>query len=145
VRALSPLDRALFKQAMHPAGQLEQSEPHGWPAPWNGHSQATPPGATSCQYLAPSVFTGAIANRRIVGLQDRSVTFTYRKPGSTRPRTTHLDVLECMRRFLQHVLLAGFMKVRPFGFMNANCRLTTDTIQQMLTSPTGATLPLEQP
>jgi len=48
-----------------------------------------------------------------------------------------------MRRFLQHVLPAGFIKVRHFGFMNANCRITTDTIRQMITLQTGVTL--EQP
>jgi hypothetical protein len=80
----------------------------------------------------------AISHRRIVGLQDRIVTFTDRTPGSARPRTTRLDVREFRRRFLQHVLPAGFMKVRHFGFMNAHCRIQTDTIRQMLTAPTGA-------
>jgi hypothetical protein len=139
VRALSPIYRALFKQEIHTAGQLDQIDPHIWTTPWNVHSQANPTGATSLKYLAPYVFKVAISNRRIVGLQDRIVTFTYRKPGRARPRTTRLDVLEFMRRFLQHVLPAGFMKVRHFGFMNANCRITTDTIRQMITSQTGAT------
>jgi Putative transposase/Transposase zinc-binding domain len=143
VPALSPIYRALFKQEMHTAGQLEQIDPHVWTTPWNVHSQATPNGATSLQYLAPYVFKVAISNRRIVGLQDRIVTFTYRKPGSTRPRTTRLDVLEFMHRFLQHVLPVGFMKVRHFGFLNATCRITTDTIRQMITAQTGA--PLEPP
>jgi len=128
---------------MRTSGQLAQIDPHVWHLPWNVHSQATPDGATSCTYLAPYVFKVAIANRRIVGLKDRIVTFTYRKPGSSRPRTTRLDVLEFMRRFLQHVLPAGFMKVRHFGFMNATCRITTDTIRRMITAYTGATL--EQP
>src|SRR5206468_81866 len=88
-------------------------------------------------------FKVAIANRRIVGLQDRIVTFPYRKPGSPRPRTTRLDVLEFMRRFLQPALPAGFMKVRHCGFVHTNCRITTDTIRQLITSHTGATL--EQP
>jgi Putative transposase/Transposase zinc-binding domain len=140
VRALSPIYRALFKQEMRTAGQLEQIAPHVWTTPWNVHSQANPNGATSFTYLAPYVCKVAIANRRIVGLQDRIVTFTYRKPGSTRLRTTRLDVFEFMRRFLHHVLPAGFMKVRHFGFMNANCRIKTDTIRQMITSQTGAAL-----
>ena len=75
---------------------------------------ATPPSSTS----PPTVFKVAISNRRIVSLTDRTVTFTYRKPGSARPRTTHLDAIEFIRRFLQHVLPDGFMKVRHFGFMN---------------------------
>jgi len=140
VRALSPLSRALFQQERRTAGQLEQIEPHVWTTPWNIHSQATPHGATSFTSLAPSVCKVAISNRRIVGLQDRLVTFPYRKPGSPRPRTTRLDVLEFLRRFLQHVLPAGCMKVRHFGFMHTNCRIQTDTIRQLITSHTGATL-----
>ena len=30
------------------------------------------------------------------------------------------------------------MKVRHFGCMNANCRIQTDTIRQMITAQTGA-------
>jgi Putative transposase/Transposase zinc-binding domain len=143
VRALSPIYRALFQQEMSTAGQLAQIDPQVWNTSWNVHSQGTQGGAPAFKYLAPYVFKVAISNRRIVGLKDRIVTFTYRKPGSSRPRTTRLDVLEFMRRFLQHVLPAGFMKVRHFGFLNANCRITTDTIRQMITLQTGVTL--EQP
>ena len=143
VRALSPIYRAIFAEEMSQAGQLEQIAPQVWETPWNVHSQANPNGDTSLKYLAPYVFKVAISNRRIVGLQDRLVTFTSRTPGSSRPRTTSLDVLACMRRFLQHVLPTGFMKVRHFGFMNATCRITTDTIRQMIVLQTGAIL--EQP
>jgi len=128
---------------MRTAGQLAQIDPHVWHIPWNVHSQATPDGAPSCTSLAPYVFKVAIAHQRIVGLQARIVTFTSRKPGSSRPRTPCLDVLEFMRRFLPHVLPAGFMKGRHFGFMNATCRITTDTIRQMIPAHTSATL--EQP
>ena len=84
------------------------------------------------QYLAPYVFKVAISNSRIVRLNNRTVTFTSRKPGSSRPRTTHLDVLEFMRRFLQHVLPAGCMKVRHFGFISSSCATKTTTIRPML-------------
>jgi hypothetical protein len=142
-RALAPLSRALVKQEIRPAGQLAQLDPHLWTTPWNVHSQANPKGATSLKYLAPSVCKVAISPRRIVGLQARLVTFPSRQPGSTRPRTTRLDVLECRRRFLQHVLPAGFMQVRHFGCMHTHCHITTDTIRPMITALTGATL--EQP
>ena len=73
-----------------------------------------------------------IFNSRIVSLNDRTVTFTYRKPGSSRPRITNLDVTEFIRRFLQHVLPAGFMKVRHFGFMNSSCSVSSHTIGLMI-------------
>ena len=33
-------------------------------------------------------------------------------------RRLELDVMEFLRRYLQHVLPTGFMKVRYYGFMN---------------------------
>ena len=43
-----------------------------------------------------------------------------------------LDVMEFIRRFLQHVLPNGFMKVRYFGFMNPNCKVELDTISALI-------------
>jgi hypothetical protein len=140
VRALSPIYRAIFAEEMRKAGQLAQITPQVWDTPWNVHSQATPNGDTSLKYLAPYVFKVAISNRRIVGLQERTVTFTYRKLGSARPRTTSLDVLEFIRRFLQHVLPTGFIKVRHFGFLNASCPIQTDTIRPLITQHPGPLL-----
>jgi len=132
VKALSPISRALFKEAMRHAGLLEHIDPQGWTIPWNVHSQAHHPGHSACTSLAPEVVKVAIAHSRIVGLKDRPVTCTSRKPGSARPRTTTLDAMEFLRRFLQHVLPDGFMKVRHFGFMNANSAINTDTIRPMI-------------
>jgi Putative transposase/Transposase zinc-binding domain len=132
VKALSPLDRALFKEAMDQAGLLAQLDPLVWHTNWNVHSQANPNGHTSFQYLAPSVFKVAISNSRLVSLQDRTVTFTYRKPGSARPHTTHLDGMEFLRRFLPHVLPDGFMKVRHFGLLHTSCAIPTDTLRLMI-------------
>lgn len=82
-----------------------------------GESEAT------LKYLAPYVFPVAITDNRIVKVADRTIWFRYRKPGSQRLRTLALDVLEFIRRFLQHVLPTGFMKVRYYGFLNANCAI----------------------
>ena len=122
VKALSPIYRAIFKEEM---AQV-------WNIPWNVHSRANPNGRTSLKYLAPYVFKVAISNSRIVSLQGRIVTFSYRKPGSARPRTTSLDVIEFIRRFLQHVLPHGFMKIRHFGFMNPNCAISSDTLRLLI-------------
>lgn len=132
VTALSPISRALCKEDMRQAGLLEQIDPQAWTLPWNVHSQANHHGHSAFTSLAPSVFTVAISNSRIVGLTDRTVTFTSRKVGSARPRTAHLDVMEFLRRFLQHVLPDGFMKVRHFGFLHASCALSLATIRLLI-------------
>lgn len=132
VKALSPIYRALFKENMRHAGLLEHIDPQVWTIPWNVHSQAQPHGHSALQYLAPYVFRVAISNQRLVSLKDRTVTFTYRKVGSARLRTTPLDVMEFLRRFLQHVLPDGFMKVRHFGFLHASCAIPPDTLRLMI-------------
>jgi hypothetical protein len=132
VKALSPIYRALFKEDMRQAGLLEHIDPQVWTIPWNVHSRANHHGHSAFTYLAPYVFKVAISNQRLVSLTDRMVTFTYRKPASTRPRTTTLDVMEFLRRFLQHVLPDGFMKVRHFGFLHASCAIPPATLCRMI-------------
>ncbi len=132
VKALSPIYRAIFKEDMHQAGLLDHIDPQVWTIPWNVHSQARHHGHSAFTYLAPYVFKVAISNHRLVSLTGRTVTFTYRKVGSARLRTAHLDVMEFLRRFLQHVLPDGFMKVRHFGFLHASCALPLATIRLMI-------------
>jgi hypothetical protein len=131
-KALSPIYRALFKDEMRHAGLLEQIDPQVWTIPWNVHSQANHHGHSAFIYLAPYVFKVAISNHRLVSLKDRMVTFTYRKVGSARPRTAHLDVMEFLRRFLQHVLPEGFQKVRHFGFLHASCAVPLAAIRLLI-------------
>jgi Putative transposase/Transposase zinc-binding domain len=132
VKALSPIYRAIFKEDMRQAGLLEHLAPHGWTIPWNVHSQANPHGHSAFTSLAPYGFRVAISNRRIVGLKDRTVPFTYRTVGSARLRTAHLDAIEFMRRCLQHVWPDGLVKVRHFGLLHASCAIPLATIRLMI-------------
>jgi hypothetical protein len=142
VKALSPLYRALFKGAMRQAGLREHIDPQGWSLPWNVHSQANHHGPSVFTSLAPYGFKVAISNHRLVSLTDHLVTFTYRKVGSARLRTTHLAAIEFLRRFLQHVLPHGFMKVRHFGCLHASCAVPLTTIRRMIVpAPPGEDQP----
>jgi hypothetical protein len=76
-----------------------------------------------------------MSNRRLVSLKNRIVTFTFRKPGSNRLRSTRLEVLEFIRRFLPHVLPTGFVKVRHFGLLNAHGTVTITTIRGLIAQP----------
>jgi len=131
VKALSRIDRAIFKEDIGHAGLLGQIAPSVWQTTWNVHRQAHPDGHPSVQYLALSVCKVALANSRIVSLTGRPGTFTDRTRGSSRPRTTNLDAMELLRRFLPHVLPEGFMQVRHCGFLPASCAIPTDTLRRM--------------
>ena len=132
VRALSKIYKAKFKAEMASQGLIDQIGPSVWTTDWIVNCQAVGTPEASLKYLAPYIFRVAISDSRIFAVKDRKVTFCYRKTGSRRLRKTTLDVMGFISRFLQHVLPAGFIKVRHYGFMNANCALTIRDLRKMV-------------
>jgi len=137
VRALSKVFKAKFRDEMMAAGLFDEIPSGVWKIDWNVNCQAVGDSSTSLKYLAPYVFKVAMSNSRIVKVENRTVTFRYKKSHSQRWRTMTLDVMEFIRRFLQHVLPAGFMKVRYFGFMNPNCQVELGTISSLIEQSFG--------
>jgi len=43
-----------------------------------------------------------------------------------------LSAMEFIRRFLQHVLPKGFMKIRHYGFLNPNSALPIEKIRELI-------------
>jgi hypothetical protein len=143
VKALSILFRAKFRDALKRQGLLDQADPAVWSRDWVVHSQATGDGRASLRYLAPYVFRVAIGDHRIVACDDGKVTFTYRRVGSNRPRKMTLDAMEFLRRFLQHVLPAGFQKVRHYGFQSPNSGTLLEAVQWLISVALAATFTLK--
>jgi hypothetical protein len=127
---------------MKEAGLFEQIPSDLWQTDWNVNSQAVGSSEASLKYLAPYVFRVAISNSRILKVLDRTVFIRYRKPHSHRLRTLALEVMEFIRRFLQHVLPTGFMKVRYYGFLNPNCGVPLDRIRTLIEMAYGFNLVL---
>jgi hypothetical protein len=77
-------------------------------------------------YLARYTHRVAIANRRLIALDERGVTFRYkdyRRNGQARYRTMTLTADEFIRRFLLHVLPKGFHRIRHYGLLaSAGCK-----------------------
>ena len=69
-------------------------------------------------YLSRYTHRVAISNRRLLTLDDKGVTFKwkdYRAKGRTRHKRITLAADEFIRRFLLHVLPAGFHRIRHYG------------------------------
>src|SRR5215468_7423271 len=138
VQALSVVFRAKFRDLLQREGLLNLADPAVWRRDWVVHSQAAGDGRASLHYLAPYVFRVAIGDHRIVSCDDGQVTFTYRRSGSNRPRKMTLDATEFIRRFLQHVLPAGFQKVRHYGFLSPRSGIALEAVRWLVTVLTGA-------
>ncbi len=79
--------------------------------PHNGPEQAL-------KYLARYTYRVAISNERIESLDDGQVTFRYKAYAhGHRLRRMTLTAHEFLRRFMQHVLPRGFVRIRSFGLL----------------------------
>ncbi|QGQ25763.1 IS91 family transposase [Gimesia benthica] len=70
------------------------------------------------KYLARYTHRVAISNSRLLNVADGQVTFRYKDYAQgSRKRTMTLAATEFLRRFLQHVLPDGLMRIRHYGFL----------------------------
>jgi hypothetical protein len=144
VRVLSRLFRRRFLeelQAVHRRGRLQFFGEHAaladasafaqWLTPlrqceWVVYAKRPFAGpAAVLAYLSRYTHRVAIANSRLVALDEHDVTFgwkDYRAKGKTRHKTMTLGADEFMRRFLLHVLPGGFHRIRHYGLLANGAR-----------------------
>jgi hypothetical protein len=88
-------------------------------------------------YLGRYTHRVAIANSRLIGMEDDRVAFRwkdYRRGGRTKVMT--LDAHEFIRRFLLHTLPDGFHRVRHYGFLaNGHRAAKLDLCRRLLAKP----------
>ena len=100
-------------------------------------------------YLARYTHRVAIANSRLVSLDDRGVTFRwkdYRADGEARQKLMTLAPGEFIRRFLIHVLPTGFHRIRHYGlFANAARAANLAKARALLPAPPPPTPSSDEP
>lgn len=89
------------------------------------------------KHLARYTHRVAISNGRLTEITDHEVTFRRRDSAdSNRQKLMTLDAISFIRRFLLHILPAGFVKIRHFGFMaNRNRREAVALCRSLLPPP----------
>ena len=89
-------------------------------------------GEKAFTYLANYVYNTAITNNRIISCENGKVTFKYKESGTNVTKILTIPAMEFMRRFLQHVLPSGFMKIRYYGFMSSACKIKPKEIAVLI-------------
>ena len=132
-RVLSVLFKAKFRDLMKQAGFTNRIPKKAWKCNWVVDAQAVGDNTEGVlKYLAPYVFRVAISDSRIVSLQNDQVTFRYTPSGTRETKLITLDAMEFIRRFLQHVLPTGLMKIRYYGFMSSGCPVSLSELAAMV-------------
>lgn len=132
VKAASKIFRAKFHEEMEKVGLLEKIDQSVRRSGWHVNVQAMGNGEKALDYLAPYVFKVAIADSRIVCHDDEKVVIKVKRTGSKKVEQMKLTPFEFIRRFLQHVLPDGFMKVRHYGFLSSNPAVPLNDIRRLI-------------
>jgi len=132
VKPLSRMFRNNFQEAMIKAGLYDQIPASVWDQEWVVNIIPVGNGESALKYLAPYIFRIALSNRNIISMDDETVTFRYRESGSTVYNYRRVKAMEFMRRFLQHVLPKGFIKVRYYGLFSSGKKILLEIVKKLL-------------
>ena len=98
-------------------------------------------GGTSAvlRYLGRYTHRVAISNHRLLAFDGEHVTFHWKDyaHGDAR-RTMTLSAMEFLRRFVQHILPRGFVRIRPSGFLANTCRVARVALARILLATPAA-------
>ena len=132
VKALGKIFRAKFRTAVRKTDRFDQIPDTVWRQDWVVHAKPVGDGRIALKYLAAYVFRVAISNRRILKLENGQVTFRYKDTQTGKIKRCTLAAFEFIRRFLQHILPKGFVKVRYYGLFSPAWRARLSLLQQQL-------------
>jgi hypothetical protein len=103
-----------------------------WNKKWGVHLKATVQGKDNAlRYLARYVHRVAIANSRIESIDNDQITFRYQNSKTGQWQTMPVKPFEFIRRFLQHVLPKGVVKIRYYGFLHQSNRPLLNRIKAL--------------
>ncbi len=132
VKPLSILFRAKFRDEVKKIALLDSVPAATWTKDWVVHCRPVGSGGSAFNYLATCNIRVAISNNRILKLEDDQVTFRYKDSQTGETRCCTITAEEFIRRFLQHVLPKGFVKVRYYGFFSHGNRHALNQVRQLL-------------
>ena len=99
-------------------------------------------GESALRYLSRYIYRMALADSAILAQDERSVTFRYRDSDTGKSHQMILPVMEFIRRFLQHVLPSGFVKIRHYGLHHPSRRKTLALVRAALCVRKNIPLPV---
>jgi hypothetical protein len=84
------------------------------------------------EYLGRYTHKTAISNHRLLSVDKNGVQFKYHDYRDNRQKQMHLSGLEFLRRFCQHILPRGYVRIRHYGLLSATKRGQLRQVQKTL-------------
>ena len=114
---------------------------------WIVYSKPAFGGASAVlRYLGRYTHRVAISNHRLIAFDGERVTFQWKDYArGNQWRTMTLTAMEFLRRFVQHILPRGFVRIRQFGYLASTCRTARLALARRLLRRTASPPPPSTP
>lgn len=125
---------------------LSQMDPHIWRTPWIVDSRGVGNGQPAVRYLARYVSKTAVTQQRLLGYDPAGhllLNCQSSATGQWTPITLSPD--EFLRRWCQHILPKGLMRVRHYGWLSAAAKAKLERLRHLLGVLTPPQPPPPQP
>jgi hypothetical protein len=132
VKPLAALFRAKLRAALRQTAFWGEIPAVAWQQPWVVDCRNVGTARAALRYLAPYIFRVALSNRRIVRVADDQITFRCTSGDTGQTAYCTLPVQEFLRRFVQHILPKGFVKVRYYGLFRMGNRRSLARVRSQL-------------
>lgn len=100
---------------------------------WNVNLQAVGKGKTAVRYLAKYVHQSAFHPSRLLGYDNRGkIRLAWKCSNTNQTGVIQLEPHEFLKRWLQHVMPKGFMRIRYYGFLASAAGKLRSKIREIL-------------
>ena len=141
VKAMSKVFRALFLKELKQAKNkeeiihenLQELVDNLFKKSWVVYAKSPFSGVKSViEYLGRYSHKIAISNHRIKAIKNNQVCFTYKNYKTNQHALMRLKAKEFIRRYIQHILPKGFVRIRHFGICASRNKETLKDIRKQL-------------
>lgn len=118
-----------------------QIDPQAWKQPWVIDSRGVGDGVHALRYLARYVSKTALCESRLLGYDEHGhIRLNCQSSATGQWSVTTLTPHEFIRRWSQHILPKGHVRVRHFGWMSAAAKAKRERLRHLLghATPTGS-------
>jgi hypothetical protein len=141
VRAMGQVFRGVFLKQLkllEKKGEIDHAGLQGlvdllFKKPWLVYAKRPFAGAASViEYLGRYSHKVAISNHRIKAIEDHKVYFAHKNYRTGQNSIMQLGAQEFIRRFVQHILPKGFVRIRHFGICASRSKVLLAVIKDRL-------------
>jgi hypothetical protein len=123
--------KAKLADALRACGLYEQIPSEVWQKKFVVDIKPVDDGRAVVAYLAPYVHRVAISDHRVRRVAATSVTYQYQPSQSKRLKTRTVSGHDFVEGFTRHILPKGFQKVRHYGWMSTNSKISLEEVRML--------------